>query len=331
LNAGDSGESTPGFGNLERFLSLSDKLRDSGNSDILDELRELGGGALSDELLLEGENANRLLSDFSGPNELVASNLVKGEDALSNRFYADVAAVYEALESDALVAGEAFFLSGRRITLSSGTYDLNALDLGDASALVLGGVEQLKLEGSMSFAGDAGQGRRIVLMGGDILNASNGMSIDAGTNDLVLSVRHDVALEDTVLRADAEVVVQSLRDVTLRNVEADASQLTKLKAAKNLYVDGLRFNQGIPNIVMEATTIRLRNVDFPAAAKVNLNSLKGAIDGRYPNFGTNVSAARQLGRVNFIENVKAGGNLMYNRASFDQFGKNVSIGKVGSP
>ena len=250
LNTGDSGESTPGSGNLERFLSLSDKLRDSGNSEILDELRELGGGALSDELLLEGENANRLLSDFSGPDELAASNLVKGGDALSNRFYADASALYGALESDALVAGEAFFLSGRRITLSSGTYDLNALGLGDASALVLGGVEQLKLEGSMSFAGDAGQGRRIVLMGGDILNASNGMSIDAGTNDLVLSVRHDAALEDTVLRADAEVVVQSLRDVTLRNVEADASQMTKLKAAKNLYVDGLRFNQGIPNIVM---------------------------------------------------------------------------------
>ena len=125
--------------------------------------------------------------------------------------------------------------------------------------------------------------------------------------------------------------MQSLRDVTLRNVEADASQLTKLKAAKNLYVDGLRFNQGIPNIVMEATTIRLRNVDFPAAAKVNLNSLKGAIDGRYPNFGTNVPAVQQLGRVNFLENVKAGGNLMHNRTSFDQFGKNITIGKMVSP
>ena len=55
LNAGDSGESTPEFVNLEGFLSLSDKLRESGNSEILEELRELGGGTLSDELLLEGE------------------------------------------------------------------------------------------------------------------------------------------------------------------------------------------------------------------------------------------------------------------------------------
>jgi hypothetical protein len=331
LNAGDSGESTPEFVNLEGFLSLSDKLRESGNSEILEELRELGGGTLSDELLLEGENANRLLSDFSGPNELAASNLVKGEDALSNRFYLDVSAVYGALESDALVAGEAIFLSGRSVTLSGGSYDLNALDLGDAFALVLGGVEQLTLEGSMSFGGEAGQGRRIVLMSGDSLDASKGLTIDAATNDLVLSVRRDVELEDATLLGNREVVVRSLRDLTVRNGEVEASSLAKLKAAKDLYVDGLRFNQQIPKLVMEATTIRLRNVDFPAAAKVNLNSLKGALDGRYPNFGTNVPVVQQLGRVNFLENVKSGGNLMHNRATFDQFGKNITIGKMVSP
>jgi hypothetical protein len=282
-------------------------------------------------LLLEGENANRLLSDFAGPNELAASNLVKGEDALSNRFYLDVAAVYGALESDALVAGEALFLSGRSVTLSGGSYDLNALNMGDATALVLGAVEQLKLEGSMSFGGEAGQGRRIVLMSGDSLDASKGLTIDAATNDLVLSVRRDVDLEDATLLGKREVVVRSLRDLTVRNGKVEASSLAKLKAAKDLYVDGLRFNQQIPKIVMEATTIRLRNVDFPAAAAVNLNSLKGAIDGRYPNFGTNVPVVQQLGRVNFLENVKSGGNLMHNRATFDQFGKNITIGKMVSP
>jgi len=72
----------------------------------------------------------------------------------------------------------------------------------------------------------------------------------------------------------------------------------------------------------------LRNIDFPAATQVQLNSLKGPIDGRYPNFGTAVSPAQQLGRVNFIENVRSGGNLMNNRATFDQFGVNITIGKI---
>ena len=61
---------------------------------------------------------------------------------------------------------------------------------------------------------------------------------------------------------------------------------------------------------------------------MNLSSLKGAIDGKYPNFGTNVSVAEQLGRVNFLNNVKAGKNLLHDRASFDQFGGKISIGKL---
>jgi hypothetical protein len=59
-----------------------------------------------------------------------------------------------------------------------------------------------------------------------------------------------------------------------------------------------------------------------------LNSLKGAIDGRYPNFGTNVSAAQQLGRVNFLQNVTSGVNLLHDRPSFDSFGGNINIGKL---
>ena len=79
---------------------------------------------------------------------------------------------------------------------------------------------------------------------------------------------------------------------------------------------------------MEATTIRLRNVDFPLATQVQLNSLKGPIDGRYPNFGTAIPLSDQIGRVNFIENIRSGGNLLMDRPSFDQFGGNINIGKL---
>ena len=73
------------------------------------------------------------------------------------------------------------------------------------------------------------------------------------------------------------------------------------------------------------------NIDFPSTTAVQLNSLKGPIDGRYPNFGTSIPVSEQLGRVNFIENVRSGGNLMNNRPSFDQFGGNISIGKMINP
>ena len=81
---------------------------------------------------------------------------------------------------------------------------------------------------------------------------------------------------------------------------------------------------------MEATTIRLRNIDFPALSNVRLNTLYGPIDGKYPNFELPFPA-QQIGRVNFIENVRSGGNLMNDRPSFDLHGNNIEIGTILKP
>jgi hypothetical protein len=316
------------------FLALANQLRDSGNSEVLDELLELGGGQLTAELLLEGEIANRLLGSVTSTGSLDGTNLVTGADALANRFYEDVSSLYGALIQDSLLAGEASFLGGRTISLSGGDYSLSSLALSGSDAFALGATEQLQLQGSILFSGDAGSGKRVVLMSGDELQGSSDLTLDAATNDLVLSVRRDIVLQGATaelpvaLRGNREVTLHSMRDVHLRNVEVSASQLATIKAAKELYVDNMRFNDQLPKIVMEATTIRLSNVTFPANAAVNLNSLKGAIDGRYPNFGTSVPAAQQLGRVNFLQNVKSGENLLHDRPSFDSFGGKITIGKL---
>ena len=316
------------------FLTLANQLMDSGNSEVLDELLELGGGELTDELLQEGEIANRLLGGITSAGSLDGTSLVTGADALANRFYEDVSSLYGALVQDSLLTGEASFLGGRTISLSGGDYSLSSLDLSGSDALALGGKEKLQLQGSILFSGDAGSGKRVVLMSGDELEGSSDLTLDAATNDLVLSVRRDIELQGTtaelpvVLRGNREVTLHSMRDLNLRNMEVSASQQTTLKAAKELYVDNMRFNAELPKIVMEATTIRLSNISFPANAAVNLNSLKGAIEGRYPNFGTSVPAAQQLGRVNFLQNVKSGVNLLHDRPSFDSFGGNITIGKL---
>ena len=334
LNAGNPSDSTSATVRTDSFLALADKLRESGNSDIMEELLELGGGALTDELLIEGEIANRLLGDFTASGSLAAAILVNGTDALSNRLYQDVSVLYRTLEDDLLVAGAASFVGARSITLGSGEYSLDNLVPSGSDSLVLGAVDKLTLQGEISFSGDAGAGKRIVLMSGNELQASNDLTLDAATNDLVLLVAGDVALEGTTaelpiyLRGAREVTIHSTRNAHLQNTEVSASQQATIKAAKELYVDNMRFNAELPKIVMEATTIRLSNITFPAAAAVQLNSLKGAIDGRYPNFGTNVSAAQQLGRVNFLQNVKSGVNLLHDRPSFDSFGGNINIGKL---
>ena len=127
------------------------------------------------------------------------------------------------------------------------------------------------------------------------------------------------------------LALRGLRDVDLTNVHLTAKDHAIIKARRDLSVNGLSFNSNIPNILMEATTVRLRNVDFPTFTNVQLNSLKGPLDGKYPNFGTSVSISEQIGRVNFMENVKVGGNLIMDRANFDYFGGNVKIGTILSP
>jgi len=333
LNTEETPETPSVSATADPFLALANMLRDSGNSEVLDELLELGGGQLTDELLQEGEIANRLLGSVTSAGSLNGT-LVTGTDALANRFYEEVTSLYGALIQDSLLAGEASFLGGRTISLSGGDYSLSSLALSGSDSFALGATEQLQLQGSILFSGDAGSGKRVVLMSGGKLEGSSDLTLDAATNDLVLSVRKDIVLQGSSsgplvdLRGNREVTLHSMRDVNLKNMEVSASQQASIKAAKELYVDNMRFNAELPKIVMEATTIRLSNVTFPANAAVNLNSLKGAIDGRYPNFGTSVPAAQQLGRVNFLQNVKSGVNLLHDRPSFDSFGGKITIGKL---
>jgi hypothetical protein len=125
-----------------------------------------------------------------------------------------------------------------------------------------------------------------------------------------------------------EIAIQSLADMELQNVDIRADSMVRIVAAQDLNVNGLQLSQSLPSLVMEATTIRLSNVDFPSSTQVQLNSLLGPIDTKYPNFGTAIPQDQQIGRVNFLDNVKSGGNLIMDRAAFDQFGGNINVGKL---
>ena len=168
-------------------------------------------------------------------------------------------------------------------------------------------------------------------MSGGALNLAKGMTLKSATSDLLLSSREDMLLDGVKVDVSKEASVSGMRDVTLKNIEIGADTLTTIKATRNLNVDGLIFSRSVSNVLMEATTVRLSNVNFPASSTIRLNSLKGPIDGKYPNFGTAVPAAQQIGRVNFIQNVSSGANALNTRQAFDTYGNNISIGKIVQP
>ena len=313
------------------LLALGEKLKQSGNSDLLDELKVLSGGSMSEEWIRVGEVANVLNQDYSLSTSSLSDVANSGKEVLSNPFYQEISSLYGQLETESLVAGQPTFVGGRRITIDSSKLDISSLTGSGSGSFVVSGSELLKLSTSVELIDSPTSSTRVVLMSGENLESEKGLTFKSATRDLVLAARKDILLEDVQLESTREIALRSLRDVTLTNVTMGSGNLATVRATRDLNVNGMKFSREIPSIIMEATTIRLSEVNFPAASMVRLNSLKGAIDGKYPNFGSSIPNAQQIGRVNFIKNVSSGGNVLNTRSAFDQYGGNISIGKVALP
>jgi len=314
----------------QRVLALAEKLKDSGNREVMDELQRLSGGVITEDLLRKGEAAAILLNDYafsgaagSGPGVQPAS------EVLGNPFYKEITSLFQKLETDQLVGGTPDFVGGRNLVIPANTQALSPYLTGaNGKTIALGASENLTFEGDFEWGKKQEDSARLVVMSGGTVTLKKGMTLKSATSDLVLSSREDLLMDGVKVDVSNEASVRGMRDVTLNNVEIGADVMATIKATRNLNVDGLIFSRGVSNVLMEATTVRLSNVNFPAASMIKLNSLKGPIDGKYPNFGTAVPAAQQVGRVNFIQNVSSGGNALNTRQAFDQYGNNISIGKA---
>ena len=194
--------------------------------------------------------------------------------------------------------------------------------------LLLGASDSFNVSGDLRFFSSEASDPQVIIMSGNDFSPASGSSITNELSDLVIATRGNVLLNDARLESVREIAIRALADVELQNVDIRSDSMVRITAAQDLNVDGLQLSQSLPSLIMEATTIKLSNIDFPAATQVQLNSLKGPIDMKYPNFGTSIPQAQQIGRVNFLDNVKSGGNLIMDRSAFDQFGGNINIGKL---
>ena len=315
----------------EKALEVADLLRTSGNSELYQKiLEEMDGEPWSEDWIKTAKVANQLSQDYTLPNQLDELVTLSAEETFDNPFFLEVSSLYGTLSDDSMDLGDnPVVFGGKGISLGSGTYDWSSrLSNG---ALLIGASEKLELKGELMMSSGDGSDARMVLMSGDSIDVAHGTKLSAVLSDLVVAARADVLMQDVALESAREVAIRSLRNIELQQVKIHADSMVRMKASRELNVNGLELSQKLPSLILEATTIRLRNVDFPSSTAVQLNSLKGPIDGKYPNFGTQIPMSSQLGRVNFLENVKSGGNLLKDRMTFDQFGGNISIGKIPVP
>ncbi len=302
---------------------ILDELRAKGNDSLLTELLDSSEGELTVDSLEQAYVGSQLLTDVSMTSGLDATRQFNA-DPLANPYYVDAASVWTLAKGE-LGLGDAKYVTfpGRNVDLSSGSYDYGPYLGSGVDTIIISSASDFYASGEITFDSPASQSEtRVVLMSGGALKSSPETRIANVLSDLVLTSRDDLELISSKIAAGRRLQILGQSDVWVTGSHLEASESVRLQAAKDLNLDAVQFSQGLPSIYMQATTVNLRNLDFPGGSNVSLKSLKGAIDGKYPNFGT-----QSYGRVNFIENVKYGGNLMNDRPSFDQFGGNVTIGK----
>lgn len=312
----------------EEILSLAEEMKVGGGNEILEEILVDSEDEWTAENLEVAEIANLLNRDVLVEPENLGEALVSQANALGNPSYFEVSSLFETLLNDKIVDGDNhLFLGGNTINIQPGEYKLPASPM-SFGGIVIGATESLLLGGTYSFATDSEDNVRLVVMSGEELTMKDGSNFNSLLSEMIVTARSDILLGDVRMESAREIAVRSLRDIQILNTAIYAKERVRIAANRDLYADGLILSQSLPSLIMEATTIRLKNIDFPSVTQVQLNSLKGPIDGRYPNFGTSIPQAQQLGRVNFLQNIRSGGNLLMDRNSFDQYGGNIRIGKV---
>jgi len=207
------------------------------------------------------------------------------------------------------------------LTFTSGNYDLSNLGY---DSLLIAASNNLSVSGSLAVPTTTILDELHFVAGGS-LQIMEGSSITSSAISLGFGSFDSIEIVNVDLHAEGEIGVRSLDSIIINNSDfatrGTGADHIHLVAAADLAIDNLRFSEQVRQITMEAMTINLSNLNFPAGSTVNLNSAYGGIDGVYPNFGSSA-----IGRVNFIENVRYNSHLLNSRSAFDSHGGAISIG-----
>jgi len=191
--------------------------------------------------------------------------------------------------------------------------------------VAFGAADDVLIEGDVTFTnhGHEPMDQALAVGGAGNLIIENA-NVEYDGSNFGLGAGNTVVILKSSIETKDHLGIGSLGDIWIEDSKLTAGKgnRTFIYANKSLSVNGLEFSEGLRQVYMEATTVNLTDVDFPAGSEVRLISQLGGIDGKYPNFGSSGT-----GSVNFVVKVSYGGtdNMMMDRASFDQFGQNISI------
>lgn len=264
-------------------------------------------------------------SEFSGRLSDVFSDQVN-TDILNTRRIPNVGNIFGLTTDDFAIftAKDLFFEKDSVIDVSK--WMGPDAETGDRSRVfAFGASDDVFVEGDVSITNQGHRSSDQALAiggGGNVIIHDADLSYD-GAN-LGLGAGGTVQIVKSSISTKGHLAIGALDRLVIEDVQLSAGEGSRvlLYADNTADFTGLGFSEGLRQVYVEAGTINLRDVNFPAGSEVRLVSQLGSLDGKYPNFG-----AIQSGRVNFLQNVSYGGkeNVMHDKFTFDLFGQDISI------
>ena len=319
---------------IDLIPELLELLSDNSNEDILEDLLEMGDGSLDEALFELGVQTNELLSDMEPSGSLSADRIFAIGELEENPFYNEPVFLAHSFFEDTNLSPVLAYVS-RNVSINT-SLDLSEIYQAQQKArFMITAKESIHLEGDVEIStGGVPQETYLSLLAGESLNLASNTNLNFTGDHLHLGSWGSMEMVNVSMESGKSIEVQTLEDLVIRNssLRVRSGDVIHLQAANALQLNSVNFSNNLQEIYMQATTIDLRNINFPDGSTVNLATFLGGIDGKYPTFPTgdpqNLNGNRQIGRVNFIQNVQYNQNMLNNRAQFDQFGQNIHISTI---
>ncbi|MBT5716938.1 MAG: hypothetical protein HOI70_08500, partial [Opitutae bacterium] len=285
-----------------------------------------------------------LLEDITLSGKIDSTLFMAANQASASVFFQDLDSTYEALSAldksnfeqqpgsssegvDSDTDDNDMVLARRNISVPNGSYELEILP-GNGDYFIAAS-NKFTLLGNVVFNSPSSDAS-LILLSANSVDLSGTSSITFTGEELGIGSFDTLNIENVSLKAEGALSLRSLDTIVLNNAKMETSgkgaDFIHLLAANQITADSVQFSAMVKQITMEAMTINLSNINFPSGSNVNLNSLYGGVDGKYPNFGS----VTQYGRVNFIKSMTYGANSVMDRTSFDLNGGNIKIGSIGN-
>lgn len=316
---------------LAELAEVQTLLSQNSNEDVLEKLLATGGGTLDDTLLDLARQTNELLSIMVTVGTLETEQMRTFGQLSEISVYTEPISLAETIFSEANISPILAYAS-RKLFISESLDLFNVYVTQQKSRFAITARKSIQLEGIVELSPGTDQKEtHLSILAGESLTFASDTEVNFAGDHFYLGSVDSMEIVNVSMESGSSLHVQTLEDLVLSNsdLRVRGRDEIHLQAAMDLRLNGVNFSNHVREIYMQAITIDLRNINFPAGSLVNLATQLGGIDGKYPTFPTgdtqDLLGNREIGRVNFIQNVQYNQNLLNNRAQFDQFGQNIYI------